>query len=379
MKEKMKILFCIDSMTKGGAERVISNLSNYLINNGYDVNILTVVNSDIEYDINLNVKLECLEDKFINVRNEKNGKIKKISNFVKRIKLMKKAINKINPDIIISFLPYTSFITLKAIKDIPTIVSIRNDPKIEYSSKIYNFLMKKLYPRADGFVYQTEDAKQYFKNIINVKSAIIPNPINEQFIVSQEFQGERKKEIVSVGRLFQQKNHQLLIESFADLSDELLNYNLIIYGEGEDREKLQRIIKEKKLENRIFLPGNIKDVKEKIFDAKMFVLSSDYEGMPNALMEAMALGIPVIATDCPCGGPKFLIDNNNNGILIDVGDKEQLKNAILKIIKDTEFSKKISHNAIEISQKLAPEKINKKWEDFIVEIYKEINYKEKAK
>ena len=223
----MKILFCIDSMTKGGAERVISNLSNYLINNGYDVNILTVVNSDIEYDINLNVKLECLEDKFINVRNEKNGKIKKISNFVKRIKLMKKAINKINPDIIISFLPYTSFITLKAIKDIPTIVSIRNDPKIEYSSKIYNFLMKKLYPRADGFVYQTEDAKQYFKNIINVKSAIIPNPINEQFIVSQEFQGERKKEIVSVGRLFQQKNHQLLIESFADLSDELLNYNLM--------------------------------------------------------------------------------------------------------------------------------------------------------
>lgn len=379
MKEKMKILFCIDSMTKGGAERVISNLSNYLINNGYDVNILTVVNSDIEYDINAKVKLECLEDKFINVRNEKNGKIKKISNFIKRIKLMKKAVNKINPDIIISFLPYTSFITLKAIKDIPTIVSIRNDPKIEYSSKIYNFLMKKLYPRADGFVYQTEDAKQYFKNIVNVKSEIIPNPINEQFIVSQEFQGERKKEIVSVGRLFQQKNHQLLIDAFADLSDELLNYNLIIYGEGEERKKLQGIIKSKKLENRIFLPGNIKNIKEKIYDAKMFVLPSDYEGMPNALMEAMALGIPVIATDCPCGGPKFLIDNNNNGILIDVGDKKQLKKAILKIIKDAEFSKKISHNAIEISQKLAPEKINKKWEDFIVEIYKEINNKENAK
>lgn len=379
MKEKMKILFCIDSMTKGGAERVISNLSNYLINSGYDVNILTIVNSNIEYDINLKVNLEFLENKFINVRNEKNGKLKKISNFVKRIKLMNKAVNRINPDIIISFLPYTSFITLKAIKNIPIIVSVRNDPQIEYSSKIYNFLMKKLYPRADGFVYQTEDAKKYFENIVNVESDIIPNPINEQFVVSQEFQGERKKEIVSIGRLFKQKNHQLLIDAFADLANELLNYNLIIYGEGEDREKLQGIIKDKKLENRIFLPGNIKDVKEKIYDAKMFVLSSNYEGMPNALMEAMALGIPVIATDCPCGGPKFLINNNNNGILIDVGNKEQLKKAILKIIKDTEFSQKISHNAIEISQKLAPEKINKKWEDFIIEIYKKNKNKEKAK
>lgn len=379
MKVKMRILFCIDSMTKGGAERVISNLSNYLINNGYDVNILTVINSNIEYDINPKVNLECLDDKFINVRNEKSGKIKKIANFVKRIKLMKKAVNKIRPDIIISFLPYTSFITLKAIKNIPIIVSVRNDPKIEYSSKIYNFLMKKLYPKADGFVFQTEDAKQYFANIINVESKIIPNPINEEFVANQEFQGERKKEIVSVGRLFKQKNHQLLIDAFADLSNELLNYKLIIYGEGEDREKLQKIIRDKKLENRIFLPGNIKDVKGKIYDAKMFILSSDYEGMPNALMEAMALGVPVIATNCPCGGPEFLIENNTNGILIDVGDKEQLKNAILKIIKDREFSKKIAHNAIGISKKLAPEKINKKWENFIVEIYKKTNDKEKTK
>ena len=122
------------------------------------------------------------------------------------------------------------------------------------------------------------------------------------------------------------------------------------------------------MENRIFLPGVVENVKEKIYDSSLFVMTSDYEGMPNALMEAMALGLPVISTDCPCGGPKFLIENNINGILVEPNDIDELKNAIIKVLSDEGYSKMIAQNASEISEKLNPVKINDCWKTFIESI-----------
>ena len=370
----MRILFCIDTMTKGGAERVISNLTDYLVKKDYknDVYILTITNSEVDYKLNEKVDLISLEQKvtLIHDNNSKNiNKFMKLKNFYSRVKKMRKKIQDIKPDVIVSFLPYTSFVVLLANnKKIPVIVSVRNDPVVEYSSKMYNFFMKKLYPKASGFVFQKDDAKAYFKDIVNADTAVIPNPINPDFIVSESFKGERKKEIVSVGRLFEQKNHKLLINAFSEIANEYPEYKLVIYGDGSERKKLEELIKNTNMSDRIFLPGIIDNIREKIYDASMFVLSSNYEGMPNALMEAMALGLPVISTDCPCGGPRFLIENNVNGILIDVENKEQLKEAIIKIIKNQQFSKNISEKALEISKILNPNKINKQWEEFILKM-----------
>ena len=361
----MKILFCIDSLRKGGAERVVSNLANAFVQENQDIDILTVSKSKIEYDLDSRIKVSFLEE-----TGSKESKILlKIKKFVKRSNLMKKKIKQIKPDIIVSFLPYTSFVTLNAVKNIPVIVSVRNDPAVEYSSKIFNFFMRRLYPKAKGFIYQTQEAKDYFKGILDVECKVIPNSINPDFIVENEFQGERKKEIVSVGRLYDQKNQKLLIESFLEISEKIPEYKLIIYGEGYKRDELQQLIDDNSMNDKIFLPGNIKNVKEKIYDSSLFVLSSDYEGMPNALMEAMCLGLPVISTDCPCGGPHFFIKNEENGLLIDVGNKEQLKSAILKIIENKELAKKISKNAIKVSEKVEPKIINKEWREFIIHIY----------
>lgn len=363
----MKILFCIDSLRKGGAERVISNLSNAFIKDNLNISILMISKCKIEYELNPEIELNYLEDEI--AKNE--GTISKIISFFRRTKLMKKKISYLKPDVIVSFLPYTSFVVLNAIgKKIPVIVSIRNDPETEYSSKLYNLFMRMLYPKAKGIVYQTKEAKNYFKNILNVESEIIPNSINPDFIVDKEFEGKRKKEIVSVGRLFDQKNQKLLIDSFIEIKDKIPDYKLIIYGEGYKRNDLEKIIKDNNMNERIILPGNIKNVREKIYDSGLFVLSSEYEGMPNALMEAMCLGLPVISTDCPCGGPRFLIKNNENGILVDVGNKEQLKEAILKIISNEDLAKKISKNAIKISTELSPEIINRRWKEFIIRFCK---------
>ena len=365
----MKIVFVSDTMVKGGAERVIANLANYLQKNN-EIYILTLYNSNVEYKLNDNIKVIPLDKEKTNIAEE--GK----SSIFNRIKKWKSRINKINelkkeikPDLILSFMPLPSFISLLSNFKVKckTIISVRNDPSVEFKSFVYKILMKWLFPKTDGIVFQTEDAKNYFSKKIRNKGTIIPNPINEDFI-GEKYDGTRQKNIVSVGRLELQKNHELLINAFSNVLKKHNDYNLIIYGEGSLKEKLEEQIKNLNLSDKVHLPGKIDNVKEKIIDAGMFVLSSSYEGMPNALMEAMALGIPVVSTDCPCGGPKFLIKNNINGILVENKNQSELEDAMNKIIEDSNFGNKISKEAHKICDELNPKKINKCWENYIYKI-----------
>lgn len=287
----MKILFCIGGLRKGGAERVISNLANSF--SSTDEISIVITEKKIEYKLENNIKVYSLDYNLS--KNNIINKFLKIYNLYKTIKEDK-------PDVIVSFLREPTFRVLLLRKFIktPIIVSVRNDPKIEYKSFKSNFLMKVLYPLADGFVFQTEDAKQYFAKKIQEKSIIIPNPIKKEFLNKNIYTGDRDKIIVSVGRLEVQKNHNLLIDAFYDINDQIRDYKLIIYGEGSLRTMLQKKINSYGMKDRILLPGITNNIIDKIEKAKLFILSSNYEGMPNALMEAMALGIPSISTDCPC-------------------------------------------------------------------------------
>ena len=363
----MKIVFCIGSLGKGGAERVVANLSNYFIDK-YDVTIIKTIKDENEYELNSKIKVFSLD------------KTKKIcSNFVKRnierAKTLINIIKKENPDIIISFLPDPTYTLMFAnlFLNKKVIISVRNDPKIEYNTFIKRMLVKLLYTRADGFVFQTEDAKNWFSKKIQNKSTIIPNPINEKFI-KDSYNGERKKEIVTVGRLNEQKNHKLLIEAFEKVVKKHSEYVLKIYGTGYLEEELKTYVKAKNLENNIKFMGQSDNVKDDIYKSGAFVLSSDFEGMPNALMEAMALGLPCVSTDCPCGGPKFLIKNKKNGILVPIKDANKLANGINYMIENPEKAKFMGIEANKITNDLNPKKINDRWEKYILEI-KELNKK----
>lgn len=365
----MKILFCINSLVKGGAERVISNLANYFIGDN-QVAIMTLTNEEIKYELDKKINIIKL-DKHKTIKNGLIRKITFLPKNIRRIFLMRKKIDEVNPDIIISFLPQTSFLVLynKKFNNKKVIVSVRNDPKIEYKSYIYKILMKKLYPAADGFVFQTSEAKEYFNNILTCESEIIPNPVNPIFFC-KPYDGHRKKNIVSVGRLEEQKNFELLIDAFSLISKKYNEYKLIIFGEGSKRKSLEKKIENLNLTSKVFLPGVENNIKEKIYDSAMFVMTSDFEGMPNALMEAMALGIPVISTDCPCGGPRELIVNEYNGILIEKGNLEDTQKGMEKIITDEKFAEKIGENAYETSKKLNPDLINQRWKEFILKVSK---------
>jgi glycosyltransferase involved in cell wall biosynthesis len=379
----MKICFFTSTLSKGGAERVISNLSNFLINDKQieKIDILTVYNTDIAYKLDNRIHIDSLDKKYVEYKKLVNNqkRLKKlfihIKKFFKNITLkinLKKKVKKFNYDIIITFLPEPSFLILSLKKYIksPIIISDRNDPNVEYARIREKYLMKKLYPRADGFVFQTDDAKRYFDKIFTKKCEIIPNPVNDNFVV-EPYEGIREKYIVNVGRLEEQKNQLLLVKAFEKIRDDLDNYKLIIYGEGSLKKQLEDYILEKNLKEDVILGGQVDDVKEKIYKSSLFVLSSNYEGMPNALIEAMCLGLPVISTDCPCGGPRMLIENNENGILVPIKNENKMAKAIKEILQQKQFAKKLGDNASKLSVKLSNEVINNKWLEFIKKVIKE--------
>ena len=248
-------------------------------------------------------------------------------------------------------------------------VSVRGEPTMEYEGKLMQFLAKWGFLFADGIVLQTKQACEFFPKVVRKKAVILPNPINPLFL-KKRYTGEKEDVIVAAGRLDENKNHAMLIHAFAKIAGEYPNTKLIIYGEGESREKLEALVEEKGLADRISMPGSVTDIADRICKARIFTLTSNTEGMPNSIMEAMALGIPVVSTDCPCGGPATLIEDGVNGLLVPVGDAFALSDAFRKILSDAEFAEKLGENAYNITKELNPDKVNGEWKKYLTQIAK---------
>lgn len=343
-----RIMFFIPSFAFGGAERVTSYLTKYFIENNYDVTVGT-------------------ENKKATVEYEIHPKI--IRFYCSNRKDIQSAIINYKPQlIVIMFAPMAIFV-VPAIKKykIPYIISERNDPNNFAGKKITKILYQHYMKKATGIVFQTHDVQKYYTGKINGISQIIYNPlILDNFPAI--YNGVREKRIVNVGRLHYQKNQKLLIEAFAMICNKFPEYILEIYGEGELRMELYSLIKKLNLEKCVFLKGNRKDVLECERKAALFVLSSDFEGMPNALIEALALGLPVISTDCPCGGAHELIQDEENGLLVPVNNIEAMAHAIEELLSNPEKAKKYSEMAVKIRDKLDANKILCQWEKFCIEI-----------
>lgn len=352
----MKILFYINAIHDGGAERVMVNLAKYFSETGYETILVTSFRDTWEYKIEGTVKRLTLEENEI-----KQGKIKR--NFSRIVKL-RDILKKEKPDVAVSFMAEPNFRLLIASLglNVKTIVSVRNDPNKEYAGKIGKFVGKWILPIADGCVFQTKEAQEWFPERLQRKSTIIFNAVKEEF-----FHIERKPvagEIITCGRLEAQKNHKLLIDAFAEVVKEHPYARLKIYGEGSLRDVLQEQIDKLGLQDKAFLMGATNDVAKALQTADLFVLSSDYEGMPNALMEAMAAGIPCISTDCPCGGPRSLIENKINGYIISVNDKNELKNSIIDYMKQKK-KEDISNKTKKQATRFLPNKIHEEWQKYI--------------
>lgn len=353
----MNVIIVISNKSMGGAQRVSVSLCEWLNkqNNTSACIVSLSETSNKKYDMSSIKSYDIF----------KKNKVKELIKIIKKEK----------PDLVVSMGVPMSIYTVPACIGTKTkhIISERNDPSHFAGKRIVKIISRFLMKYADGYVFQTNDAKKYYKKL-GKKSSIIPNPIfGINQMPSTIFKGERAKTIVSVGRLNKQKNFSLLIDAFSNFVLKHPDYKLCIWGEGEERENLEQKILNLKLEKKILLPGNTNDIYEKIYDSCCFVLCSNFEGMPNALMEAMALGLPCISTDCPCGGPRELIFNKENGVLIPINDKIKLSDNMEKIINNPDFSKKIEKGAFDIRKKYNVDVVCKKWLDFFKEV---INKKE---
>ncbi len=357
-----KILFYIDTLQRGGAQRVTANLVEYFYEKGYEtvlINDYKPADDKPVYEVPEGVKIIYLRD-----GSEGNTVTKNIS----RIRNLGQAIGSEKPDVAVSLLGRANIRLLMAAgrSNTKKVVSVRNDPNREYgSSKRRRRMTGRLFQRADGCVFQTEEAAAYFPPAVREKSKIILNPVNEKFY--QVVRSEKPKNIVSVGRLEPQKNSKMLIDAFAEIAGEFPDEHLIICGDGPMRAELEDHVSELGLDNRIDFLGNIDHVDQILADAKVFVLPSDYEGLPNALMEAMTAGVPCIATDCPCGGPRVLIQNEDQGILIPVGDTERLSSELQVLLKDSARQKVLSENARKRAEDFRADKVLGEWESYISE------------
>lgn len=361
------ILIITNSLSTGGSQKMAAYVANCLSDRGVKVSIMTLNHYGIvKWRLNKGIRVEHLELSYDKVGSNK----RLLSPILERIKWMKIIRNRtkeINPNMVLVFnvdVIVTSRLALLGTK-YGFIASDRLDPSS------YNFIWKTLsnicYSLSDKLIFQTEGAMKCYNSNIQKKSNIIPNPYLEDE-VQLPLITKRKKRIVAVGRLSKIKGFDTLIQSFKKVNSKFPEYTLTIYGDGEEKGNLLKLISKLDLESSVELPGFVKNTKESIFDASAFILSSRSEGMPNALIEAMGLGLPVVSTDCPPGGPNYLIQHRKNGLLVPVDDTDSLSAAIISVLSDKRYADNLGNEAEKIKNTLSEEKISEMWYEAVVKL-----------
>lgn len=352
-----KIVFVCESMNFGGIERVINILTSNLVNN-YSIDIIvTTDNKPPSYKNDNRINIIYL--------NEKKSKFK-ILNKLNKSRMLKSTINKNSYDLCICFgYKVCMSMLLNKKNNMKIIISERTDPD-SYGNQLIRTLRNKLYKKANLMICQTNFVKEYYEKIGLKNCTVIPNPIKDN--LPKRFNGKRRHVIVNFCRLNPQKNLKLLIDSFSIFYEKFNDYELIIYGEGESKKELEDYIEKMGLKEAIFIKNFQNDIHNLIIDAKMFVSSSDFEGISNSMLEALAIGLPSICTDCPVGGARLAIKTYENGILVPIRDEVRMSQAMIELANNEELSERLSRNSVSIRDKFSSKKITELWIERIEEV-----------
>ena len=361
----MKILFVSGDLCDGGAQRVISVIANTLAEKGHEVTVLLYSRSEKEYELNSNIKLFALAESY-----EIYSKI----NPILRIKKIRSFLKSISPDVAVGFLQggYGLFLSSYGMK-FKKVGSTRVDPKIIIERKGLRAEINRMWFRhADAVVLQTDTQLERVRDMNWKNKVVISNPVSDVALETDEHDYTRPcRTITMAGRLEKSKNYPMVLDMMELLHHKYPDVKLRIFGQGSLKEEIEREIVNRKLEEVVSLNGWTADIVVEHQKADMYILSSDYEGMPNALMEAMACGLPCISTDCPTG-PSSLIVNGENGILVPVGNVGVMTDAVERILcMTTKERAQMGMRAKDtIYKAYNKEIITKKWERLFEELLK---------
>lgn len=345
-----KVFIIIDHFKFGGAERVASIIANAMCDE-CEVHAL-VVDPAQNYPVDKRVIIHIL-------KNSKFHILRIFNRIFEYIQLSRE----IRPDVIFAFGNYVSMyacVCKKILRDSTTfIASERTDPTREPHSRMAVYLRNYAYKNADYLVCQTQWVKQYFEHLnISKRCVVIPNPISPNL---PNWKGEDSNIIMTACRLESQKNIPLLIEAFALFHKKNPKYILKIFGEGSLKKLLQKMVKEYDLEESIVFSGFSKEIMFEMTKAKMYVSTSNYEGISNSMLEAIGIGVPIVHTDCPVGGAAMYVKDDENGFLVPVGDKDAIVAAMQKIVDCNLNSHTLNISAQTLQKNLSSERIANLW------------------
>lgn len=374
-----RIMFHLNTLTQGGAERVVSNLANEFCKGDDEIIVATEWYGEDEFK--LDTKVNRIH---VGLKDEDENK-SRIIKAILRLKYLRDAIKKENPDVVIAFAQkaiYRSSFASIGLKN-PLIVCVRTDPTGHYDQLLDKIVLPLINKRANGAVFQTTGQRDFFpKHWIDI-STIILNPVNDKYFLSDSVYNNRKptKTIVQHARLVDFKNQPMLIDAFMKVHEVYPEYDLKIYGPDSydgTKEILEKKISDYNAASFIHLMGGSDELEKQVPEAEIYAFSSDWEGLPNTLIEAMAMGMPIVATDCPCGGPRTVMPNTKSvsapleftedGILVPIMDADALAAGIIYMIEHEEYALSCGQHARNIKDITNGAAIVRQWREYISEV-----------
>ncbi len=338
MKEckSCKYMFVTRTLTGGGAERFIATFSSYLADLGHEVYVVSYEKSPNDYELSGNVNAIYLKERKENLYRK-----------LMRIVDLRRIIIKHKPDVVIPFINTVMFCARLATLLTPSklVFTVRVSPWHRGGSGVSMFLEDLVSRHSDAIMVQTKEQGEFFAERYQNKIFVVPNPVNQKFVNTQkETYRDKITRLTMAGRLDRQKNYPLAIRCFSELHAQYPDLKLEIYGDGGEYDNLRKLINDVQLGNSCRLMGRCDHIERVLADTDLFLMSSDYEGMPNALMEAMTVGVPCISSDCRTG-PKDLIIPGETGMLFETGDQDGLRDAVRLLIEDPHLAEQLGTNA----------------------------------
>ena len=364
---QIRITLVISSLSCGGAERVLVLLAKRFIEREYQVSLVTLADKNTDfYQLPSSVKRLSLD-----IMGQSGNIFEAIKSNFKRIVNLRKAIQSTQPDLVISFLRLTNVITILALLGVnyPVVVTEHNNARIFSYGKFWETLRRLTYPWSSIVVSVSKGVDKALEPLSKHKRAVIYNPI---IIQENEAKSDQlpttadptKNWIVSMGRLKKQKGFDLLLPAFHKVSQQYPDWQLLILGQGELREQLENMRDNLGLSSQVIFTGSLRNPFKILRQAKIFVMASRNEGFPMAHGEALACGLPVIATDCP-SGPREMIRHNIDGLLVPNQDISALATAMKYLMSYEHERQRLAAKTMEVTERFNIDKIMTKWEILI--------------
>ena len=361
----MRIMFYISSMGSGGAERVVSTISNYLAGVGHEIEVasLTPAAGDF-YRLDPRVARVAL-----GLESPAASAWGRLLDSVRRAWRLRREIRRFRPQVVVAMVDVSNVLLAFAglgLKDLVTIGSERSYPPLTAIDRHWAWLRKWTYGWLDGVVAQSVRTCEWLRLSTRTRGTwVIPNPValpldSREPARDPQAVRRRRKRMLAVGRCRPQKGFDLLIEAFAAQPQAHDEWELVILGDGPERTNLESLVTERRLGQVVTFAGLAGNVSDWYASADLFVLSSRFEGFPNVLLEAMAHGLPVVAFDC-LTGPRELLEDGSGGILVPAENVEELSAALGGMFSDERRRIEYARKSLQVSRKYAVENISAQW------------------